>query len=70
MSARGFHACPRAGCGRQVPNSLYACPSDWGLLPRKVQRLITRTAGLPVLATERRYAFEQARLAWTGQLPS
>lgn len=70
MKVHGFHTCPRAGCGRTVPDSLYACPFDWGLLPRKVQRLINRTAGMSVLAAERRYAFEQARLAWTGQTTS
>lgn len=70
MRQEGFHICPRNGCGRWVPNSLYACPFDWNLLPRKVQRLITRTARMSVLTAERRYAFEQARLAWTGAIPS
>lgn len=35
------HPCP-AGCGRQVPNHLYACRGDWYRLPKPYRDEIWR----------------------------
>lgn len=34
------HACP-GKCGRQVSNSMFACPRCWDRLPAELQKLIT-----------------------------
>lgn len=36
------HPCP-GGCGRQVPNRLFACKDCWWRLPRELRLEISRT---------------------------
>lgn len=37
------HSCP-GRCGTQVPYRLFACPTDWGRLPRPLRDAILATA--------------------------
>lgn len=57
---RKTHKCPRRSCPRQVPNRLFACPDDWFALTQPTRVAIEQTAGLPLLAPERRAAIEDA----------
>lgn len=71
MSTRpGYHRCPGPCRDRMVPDALYCCLEDWALLPERAQRLISRTARLPILAADRRAAIELARRCWNLGLTS
>jgi len=54
------HDCP-GGCGKQVPNRLFACRKDWARLPRDLQRSILDSyrvddvAHLQAMAVARRW---------------
>jgi hypothetical protein len=54
------HTCP-GGCGRQVPNHLFACAYDWHRLPPSYQTAISRAyqrddaAHLQAMVTARRW---------------
>lgn len=58
MAAR-THECP-GGCGRAVPNRLFACGDCWGRLPRDLQRPIVATAGQNLLSQPRMDAIGDA----------
>lgn len=58
------HRCPRRGCQRTVPNSMYACHNDWYALSKPTRDLIWATAHLPVFDPERRAAFRAAEQDW------
>jgi len=53
------HECP-GGCGRQVPNRLFACSGCWSRLPRDLQRPILHTASMSLLHDARREAVADA----------
>lgn len=61
------HKCPRSGCSTMVPNSKYACITDWFHLKPETRKLIYRTSQLPVLDPQRRAAFQAARDDWEGR---
>lgn len=50
--AERTHACP-GGCGRTIPNRMFACVADWKALPRDLQRAIQRTARLSLSRPDR-----------------
>ncbi len=54
------HSCP-GGCGRIVPNRLFACRQCWGILPRDLQRPIVATARLSLLTQARAAAVSDAK---------
>lgn len=63
-SRRAFHICPRRGCYREVSNAIFCCPDDWEDLTPRAQALIGETAGLNLLALERRMAINKAMVEW------
>lgn len=60
----GEHRCPRRTCRAVVPNALFACVVDWGLLSGATQRGIYRTAKMSLLSEPRREAIQAAVDEW------
>lgn len=60
----GFHRCPRKGCSREVPNSIFCCADDWMALGQKAQRAIVATRGQGAIVPTRRLAFKMAQESW------
>jgi hypothetical protein len=59
VATRHHHQCP-GGCGRSVPNRLYACGPCWRALPREIQRAIHATVHDPLLSPKRTATFTAA----------
>lgn len=61
---REQHRCPRRGCPKVVPNSIFACPEHWAQLPKSIRDEVHATKSLLILHPRRRAVFLAADKAW------
>jgi hypothetical protein len=65
---RGHHRCPH-GCGKQIPDRLFACPQGWHQLDEDRRNEIYRTAGMALTNPRRQRAIAAAVAVYGAAAP-
>lgn len=60
MDLMNEHGCP-GGCGKAVPNRLFACQACWAILPHDLRQNIVHTRKMHLLSAERLVAVHAAQ---------